>query len=53
MKKNSQKGVTPVIKQSCGSQGCDLQPYIMPFSGTKEAFIKHAIEKFKPYKTTA
>lgn len=49
MKKDSKSGVQPIIKASCGSQGCDLQPYVMPFAGTKQAFDKHAIEKFKPY----
>lgn len=50
MKKDGQKGGYPIIKANCGQQGCDLQPYVMPFSGTKEAFDKHIKEKFKPYK---
>jgi hypothetical protein len=49
-KKNAKKGFPPVIKASCGKEGCDLQPYVMPFAGTKEAFDKHTIEKFKPFK---
>lgn len=51
MKKNSQKGVTPVIPitNSCGKEGCDTQPYIMPHSGTKQDFDRHAKEKFKTY----
>lgn len=30
------------ITASCGSQGCDLQPYIMPFGGNK-------VIKFTPF----
>lgn len=55
MKKNTQAGVTLVIPitASCGSQGCDLQPYIMPHNGTKEDFRRHTKEKFKTFKQAA
>lgn len=53
MKKDSKKGANPIIKASCGQQGCDTQPYIMPYSGTKEDFSRHAKEKFKTFKQAA
>lgn len=53
MKKNTQARVFPLVTANCGQQGCDIQPYIMPFGGTKEAFKKHSIEKFKPYRRAA
>lgn len=33
-KKEKERGF-PQINNSCGSQGCNLQPYIMPFLGKK------------------
>lgn len=53
MKKNTQARVLPLVTANCGQQGCSTLPYIMPFAGTKEAFTKHSIEKFKPYKQAA
>lgn len=33
------------IKASCGSQGCDLQPYIMPFGNKSVKFTQYPAKK--------
>lgn len=49
MKKNSEKGITPVIKMKCGrSKGCEV-PYITPHGGTKEDLQRHNKEDMKDY----
>lgn len=48
-KENKKRGFLSNIKASCGQQGCNITQYTQPFGGTKEAFDKHFIEKFKPY----
>lgn len=35
------------INASCGSQGCDVQPYSLPYSATKEQTDKYIGEKMK------
>jgi len=51
-KKNTQKGVIPLVTANCGQQGCSI-PYIMPYAGTQSDFQRHAEEKFKPFKKAA
>lgn len=50
-KNNKERGLPQTVKANCGQQGCDITQYIQPFAGTKEAFQKHVIEKFKTYTT--
>lgn len=50
-KSNKERGLPLIIKANCGQQGCDITQYTQPFAGTKEAFTKHVIEKFKTYTT--
>jgi len=46
MKKNNLK----VVKASCGSSGCDIKIYVLPFGGTREEFKKEVGRRVEIWK---